>query len=92
MRDPVYFCRWTRSTGLNNLYILVHYHEVLRAAEAVVRLLLEAYKRPPENATEVITRYANGETTLDPLREFTEACRQERGQLISTYGVGAFSS
>ena len=49
------------------------------------------YEQPPENPTTVIARYANGETKLDPLLEFTEACRQERAQLVSTYGVGTFN-
>jgi len=65
--------------------------QVLRAAEAVAKRLLEAYEQPPENPTTVIARYANGETKLDPLLEFTEACRQERAQLVSTYGVGTFN-
>jgi hypothetical protein len=51
---------------------------VLHAAEEVGKRLLEAYKQPPGDPAEVITRYANGEEHLDPLREFTEACRRER--------------
>src|SRR5579864_1234168 len=39
--------------------------QVLRAAEAVAKRLLEAYEQPPENPTTVIARYANGETKLD---------------------------
>src|SRR5215469_7259663 len=34
--------------------------QVLRAAEAVAKRLLEAYEQPPENPTTVIARYANG--------------------------------
>ena len=55
---------------------------VLRAAEEVGRRLVEAYERPPENPAEVLARYANGEENLDPLREFTEACRQEQAKAI----------
>ena len=55
---------------------------VLRAAEEVERRLLEAYERPPENPAEVLARYANGEENLDPLREFTEACREERAKAL----------
>lgn len=53
---------------------------VLRAAEEVGRRLLEAYERPPGNPAEVLAQYANGE--LDPLREFTEACRQEQAKAL----------
>ena len=55
---------------------------VLRAAEEVGKLLLEAYERPPEDPAEVLARYANGEGNLDPLQEFTEACRQERAEAL----------
>lgn len=55
---------------------------VLRAAEEVGKRLLEAYERPPEDPAEVLARYANGEKDLDPLREFTEACRQERARAL----------
>src|ERR1035441_6994577 len=55
---------------------------VLRAAEEVGRRLLEAYERPPENPAEVVARYVNGEENMDPLREFTEACRQEQAEAL----------
>jgi hypothetical protein len=55
---------------------------VLHAAEEVGRRLVEAYERPPEDPAEVLARYANGEENLDPLREFTEACRQEQAKAI----------
>jgi len=51
--------------------------EVLRSAEEVGRRLLEAYERPPEDIAQVLARYAKGEENLDPLREFTQACRRE---------------
>jgi hypothetical protein len=54
--------------------------QVLHAAEEVGKRLLEAYERPPENPAEVLARYANGEGSFDPLREFTEACRLERAK------------
>jgi hypothetical protein len=56
--------------------------QVLHAAEEVGKRLLEAYERPPENPAEVLARYANGEGSLDPLREFTEACRLERAKAL----------
>ena len=55
---------------------------VLHAAEEVGRRLVEAYERPPENPAEILARYANGEKNLDPLREFTEACREEQAKAL----------
>jgi len=55
---------------------------VLRAAEEVGKRLLEAYERPPQDPAGVLTRLANGEENLDPLRDFTEACRQERAKAL----------
>ena len=55
---------------------------VLGAAEEVGRRLFEAYERPPENPVEVLARYASGDESLDPLREFTEACREERAKAV----------
>ena len=61
---------------------LVSTEPVLRAAEDVGRRLFDAYKRPPGDPAEVLARYANGEDDLDPLREFTEACRRERAKAL----------
>ncbi len=55
---------------------------VLHAAEEVGRRLLETYGRPPEDPSGVLARLANGEEDLDPLRDFTEACRQERAKAL----------
>jgi hypothetical protein len=55
---------------------------VLRAAEEVGKRLLEAYDRPPEDPGKVLARLANGEEDLDPLRDFTEACRHERTKAL----------
>jgi hypothetical protein len=55
---------------------------VLRAAEEVGRRLLAAYEQPPGDPAEIIARYANGEGSLDPLLEFTEACRQEQAEAL----------
>ena len=55
---------------------------VLGAAEEVGRRLFEAYERPPANPVEVLARYANGDESLDPLREFTEACRNQRAKAL----------
>jgi hypothetical protein len=56
--------------------------QVLRAAEEVGKRLFEAYERPPDDPAEVLARYARGEDTHDPLREFTEACRYERAKAL----------
>lgn len=53
---------------------------VLCAAEEVGRRLLEAYERAPADPAEVIAQYAKGE--LDPLREFTQACREEQARAL----------
>jgi len=55
---------------------------VLRAAEDVGKRLLDFYERPPEDPAEVLARVAKGEAKLDPLREFTEACRRERAKAL----------
>ena len=56
--------------------------EVLRAAEDVGKQLIEAYEKPPENTIAVLARYVKGDHSLDPLREFTEACRHERSRVV----------
>ena len=56
--------------------------QVLNAAEEVGKRLFQAYECPPDDPTEVLARYANGEDNLDPLREFTEACRLERAETL----------
>jgi hypothetical protein len=57
-------------------------NEVLHAAEEVGKRLLEVYQWPPENPVEVLAQYARGEGKLDPLREFTQACRVERAKAL----------
>ena len=61
---------------------LISSDEVLRTAEEVGKRLLEAYERPPEDIAQVLARYAQGEENLDPLREFTQACRRERARAL----------
>ncbi len=50
--------------------------EVTRVAEQVVRSVLEAYATPDQTFDELRTR-ATSEDGIDPLREFSEACRIE---------------
>ena len=56
--------------------------EILTAAEEVGKLLLEASERPPEDAAEVLARFAKGEARMDPLRDFTKACRVEWAKVV----------
>ena len=63
---------------------------VLRAAEKIANKILESYERPPANPINVLARFANGQERFDPLREFTEACREERARLVDKYAVGIF--
>ena len=57
---------------------LVSSGEVLKTAEDVARRLLEIYEQPPNDPAEIISRFAHGDRNLDPLRDFSEACRRER--------------
>jgi hypothetical protein len=57
-------------------------NQVLRAAEQVGKRLLEFYERAPEDPAAVLARVARGEENLDPLRDFTEACRLERANAL----------
>jgi hypothetical protein len=56
--------------------------EVLRAAEDVSRRLLEAYEKPPVDPVTVLEQYAADKEHLDPLLDFTKACRQERAKIL----------
>jgi hypothetical protein len=56
--------------------------QVLHAAEEVGKRLLEFYERPPEDPAVILARVAKGEESLDPLRDFTEACRRERAMAL----------
>jgi hypothetical protein len=64
---------------------LISTDRVLHAAEDVGKRLLEVYEWPAENPAEVVARYAKGEGNLDPLRDFTEACRLERAKAIQQF-------
>jgi hypothetical protein len=61
---------------------LIASDEVLRAAEKVGKRLVEAYERSPRDPAEVLARFAKGEQVLDPLGEFTQACRLERARAL----------
>jgi hypothetical protein len=59
---------------------LIASDEVLRGAEKVVADLIESYRRPITDVSEVI--YNVGHNALDPMREFTQACRRERHGIL----------
>jgi hypothetical protein len=67
-------------------------NQVLQAAEKIAKKVLESYEQPPDNPVNVLARFANGQDSLDPLREFAEACREERARLVDNYGDGVFGS
>jgi len=49
---------------------------VLAAAEKVAETIVESYRRPPVTFEDVYKGVR--ESQVDPLKEFTEACREER--------------
>ncbi len=59
---------------------LLSSNEVLRGAEKVVADLIESYRRPLTDVSEVI--YHISHDAFDPMREFTQACRRERDRLL----------
>lgn len=59
---------------------LVANDDVLRGAEKVVADLLESYKRPVTDVKLVIQQV--GHDAVDPMRDFTEACRRERSDIL----------
>jgi hypothetical protein len=59
---------------------LVSNDTVLAAAEKVADNIIDSYNRPPTTFDEVI-KLAR-ESHIDPLKEFTEACREERKAML----------
>ena len=49
-------------------------------AEAVVRATMDAYLAPNKTPADLYAAMQSGEETMDPLKEFAEAARQEIGQ------------
>lgn len=58
---------------------LMSSREVIRAAETLVRLVIETYASPNLTVAQVLELVRNG--VADPLEEFGEACRTELGAL-----------
>ena len=59
---------------------LISTEAVLIAAENVDEDIIEAYNRPPMTVQEV--HNIATERRIDPLREFTQACRAERQSML----------
>ena len=55
---------------------LIGSDKVLEAAEKVADSIIDSYNRPPTTFEELYK--VIHETRVDPLKEFTEACREER--------------
>jgi len=74
-------------TNLVNLYAMISRMRVLgspsvvQAADAVVRLIIETYFAPNKTLREL--RQLLRSEHIDPLREFSEACRDDLRQLRS---------
>lgn len=56
--------------------------EVLRAAEDVGKRLVDAYERPPEDPAKVLEQLFRTREHVDPLLDFTVACRRERATAL----------
>jgi hypothetical protein len=59
---------------------LVSNDTVLAAAEKVVDSIVDSYHRPPTTFDTMVTMVREGQ--FDPLKEFTEACREERKAML----------
>ena len=55
---------------------LVGSDNVLAAAEKVTEIIIDSYNRPPRTFDDAYKVVRQGH--VDPLKEFTEACREER--------------
>jgi hypothetical protein len=59
---------------------LVSDDKVLAAAEKAADAVVESYHRPPTTFDMMVTMVREGQ--FDPLKEFTEACREERKAML----------
>jgi hypothetical protein len=79
-------CTTIDPSKLLNLYSmvarirLISSDDVLHGAEKVVADLIESYRQPVRDMSEII--YHVSHDALDPMREFTQACRQERSVIL----------
>jgi len=61
---------------------LVGTDKVLLAAEKVTETIVDSYRRPPVTFEDVYKVVR--ESHVDPLKEFTEACREERKSMLKS--------
>jgi hypothetical protein len=61
---------------------LVGSDKVLAAAEKLTETIVDSYSRPPRTFEDVYKSML--ETHVDPLKEFTEACREERKSMLKS--------
>jgi hypothetical protein len=66
--------------GLTNRIRLIASPKVVDSAESVARIIMDAYLSPNMTLEEVRSTWI--ESHVDPLRDFSEACREE----LDTYG------
>jgi hypothetical protein len=59
---------------------LVGSDKVLAAAEKVAEIIIDSYNRPPRTFDDAYKVVREGH--VDPLKEFTEACREERKAML----------
>jgi hypothetical protein len=59
---------------------LIGTDKVLLAAEKIVDSIVDSYGRPPATFDDVYKLAREGH--IDPLKEFTEACREERQVML----------
>ena len=67
--------REARAYALKNRIRLISSPQVMEAAEAVTRVIVDAYLAPNITMEEMRANWI--ERNVDPLRDFSEACRQE---------------
>ena len=61
---------------------LVGSDKVLAAAEKVAEIIIDSYNRPPRTFDDAYKVVREGH--VDPLKEFTEACREERKSMLKS--------
>jgi len=61
---------------------LIARDRVLLAAETIAEAIVDSYRRPPRTFEDEYKLVREGH--FDPLREFTQACREERQSMLKT--------
>ena len=82
-RDTPDLSKAIKLYALINRMRILSSHKVIEEAHKVAQLIVKSYAEPNKSFKEI--RAMVGEHTLDPLHEFSEACREELQQLSSRY-------